>query len=97
MIVHKLTNTSMPQVQTHRGFRKIATMSCHVLDFPCGSDGKESICKARDPGLIPGLGRSPGEEKWQSTPVFLPREFHRHRSLVGYSPWGHKELDTTEL
>ena len=29
--------------------------------FPDGSDGKESACNASDPGLIPGLGRSPGE------------------------------------
>ena len=29
--------------------------------YPCGSDGKESSCNARDPGSIPGLGRSPGE------------------------------------
>jgi len=35
-------------------------------------------------------------KEWQPTPVFLPREFHRQRSLVGYSPWGHKELDITE-
>ena len=28
--------------------------------------------------------------------LFLPREFHGQRSLVGYSPWGHKELDVTE-
>ena len=34
--------------------------------------------------------------KWQPTPVLLPRKFHGWRSLVGYSPWGHKELDTTE-
>ena len=32
-----------------------------VLGFPSGSDGKASVCNARDPGLIPGLGRSPGE------------------------------------
>ena len=36
------------------------------------------------------------EKAWQPTPVFLPGEFHRHRSLVGYSPWGPKESDTTE-
>ena len=30
-------------------------------DFPGGSEGKESACNARDPGLIPGSGRSPGE------------------------------------
>ena len=33
-----------------------------VLGFPGGSDGKESACKSGDLGLIPGLGRSPGEE-----------------------------------
>ena len=33
---------------------------------------------------------------WQPTPVFLPGEFHGQRSLVGYSPWGCKESDTTE-
>ena len=30
------------------------------------------------------------------TPEFLPGEFHGQRSLAGYSPWGHKESDTTE-
>ena len=35
-------------------------------------------------------------EKWQPTPVFLPGESHGQRSLVGYSPWGHKESDMTE-
>ena len=38
--------------------------------FPGGLDGKESACNAGDPGLIPGLGRSPGEE-WLPAPVFL--------------------------
>ena len=35
--------------------------------------------------------------KWQPTPVFLTGECHGGRGLVGYSPWGSKELDTTEL
>ena len=34
--------------------------------------------------------------KWQPSPVFLPGKFHGQKSLVGYSPWGHKESDTTE-
>ena len=34
--------------------------------------------------------------KWQPTPVFLPGEPHGQRSLAGYSPWTHKELDMTE-
>ena len=32
----------------------------------------------------------------QPTPIFLPGESHGQRSLVGYSPWGHRESDTTE-
>ena len=35
--------------------------------------------------------------KWQPLPVFLPGEFHGQRSLAGYSPGAHKQLDTTEL
>ena len=46
--------------------------------------------------MIPGLERSPLEKGVVTTPVFLPGEFHGQRSLVGYSPWGHKESDTTE-
>ena len=34
--------------------------------------------------------------QWQPTPVFLPGESHGQRSLASYSPWGQKELDTTE-
>ena len=56
-----------------------------------------------DVGLIPGSKRSPEKKKkipwrreWQPTPVFLPIESHGQRSLVSYSPWGHKESDTPE-
>ena len=38
----------------------------------------------------------PYKREWQPTTVFLPAEFHRQRSLEGYSPWGHKESDMTE-
>ena len=38
----------------------------------------------------------PRGRKWQPTPVFLPGKFHEQKSLVGYSPWGHKESDTRE-
>ena len=50
----------------------------------------------RDPSSIPGSGRFPWRRKWQPTSVFLHREAHGQRSLVGYSPWGCKESDTTE-
>ena len=46
---------------------------------------------------VPSLGREdPWRRKWQPTPIFLPGESHGWRSLVGYSPRGHKESDTTE-
>ena len=39
----------------------ISRVAVPIGSFPGGSDGKESICNAGDPGSIPGLGRSPGE------------------------------------
>ena len=56
------------------------------MGFPGGSDGKASTCNAEDLGLV----------AWKPTPVFLSGEFQGQRSLAGYSPWGLKELDTTE-
>ena len=55
-----------------------------------------NVGDAGDMGLIPGVERPSWSRKWQPTPVFLPGKFHGQRSLVGYSPWGHKELDKTE-
>ena len=51
------------------------------MSFLCGSAGKESPCSAGDLGLIPGLGRSPGEKEKLLTPVFWPGEFHGLCSL----------------
>ena len=45
---------------------------------------------------LPAMQETPWRRKWQPTPVFLPGESHGRRSLVGYSPRGRKELDTTE-
>ena len=42
------------------------------------------------------VGKIPWRRAWQPTPVSLPGESHGQRSLVGYSPWGCKELDVTE-
>ena len=58
--------------------------------------GKESPCSAGAPGSIPGSEKTPWRRAWQPTPGFLPGESHGQRSLVGYSPPGHRELDRTE-
>ena len=47
-------------------------------------------------GSIPGLG-DPLEKEMATHSIFLPEESHGQRSLAGYSPWGHKELDMTEV
>ena len=60
------------------------------MGFPCGSAGEEFICNAGDLGLIPGLGRSPGE--WKGYPL----QYSGLENSMDYSPWGHKESDTTE-
>ena len=45
-------------------------VTIYILEFPGGSDGKESACKAEDPGLISGSGRSPGERHGNTVQYF---------------------------
>ena len=65
-------------------------------DFPGGSDSKASACNVGDPGFDPWVRKITWRRKWQPTPVLLPGKSHGGKNLVGYSPWGHKELDMTE-
>ena len=58
---------------------------------------KSSSASAGDASLIPVVGKVPWRKAWQPTPVFLPRKSQAQRSMAGYSSWGHKELDTTEV
>ena len=48
------------------------------------------------PGFDPWFWKIPWRRDWLPTPVFWPEEFHGQRRLANYSPWGHKESDTTE-
>ena len=54
-----------------------------------------SYCSCRS-GFNPWVRKIPWRRKWQPTPVLLPGKSHRQRSIVAYSPWGHKESDMTE-
>ena len=58
--------------------------------------GKESTCQCRRRRFDPRLRKISWKRKWQPTPVFLPRKSLGQRSLVCYSPRGHKESDATE-
>jgi len=67
---------------------RVRALFCFVLFF--------SSFNAGDQGSIPGWRKIPWRRKWHPTPVFLPGKSYGWRSLAGYSPWGHKESDTTE-
>ena len=67
----------------------------NTCGLPYSSDGKES--GAMQEIQVSSLGQEDPLEKEMAThPVFLPRKFHGLRSLVGYSPWGRKDSDTTD-
>ena len=59
------------------------------LGFPGSSDVKDSRCN-------PWVLKIPWKREWLPTPIFLPGESYGERSLVGYSPWGHKESETAK-
>ena len=61
------------------------------ISFPGGSVVKNLPANTGDMGLIPGLGRSPGEENTTHSSI-LDWEIHGQKSLVGYSPWGQKRV-----
>ena len=73
----------------NRGEGRRFTYLSHYMGFPGSSDGKKSACSARDLGLIPGLGRSPGEGTGNLLQYsYLENSMDR--------PWGRKESDTVE-
>ena len=68
--------------------------------FPGGPNGKEPTCQCKRQkrnGFSSLIDKIPWRRAWQPTPVFLPGESNGQRSLAGYSPWGRKESDMTEV
>ena len=63
--------------------------------FPSGSNDRICLQCGR-PRFSAWVGTIPRRREWLLTPVFLPGKFYGQRNLMGYSPWGHKESDTTE-
>ena len=68
----------------------------HDKGLPRQLSGKESACQCKRHRFNPWVGKIPWRRIWQPTAVFCCGEFHGQRSLVGYSPWDHKESDMTE-
>ena len=67
-----------------------------IKGVPDGSAGNESACNAGDLCSIPGSVRSPGEGKGYPLQYSCLENLQGQRNLVGYSPWGRKDLDTAE-
>ena len=92
----------MVSVQCQRSMPTTPETSAALLTtrgFPGGTAGKESACQRRRSkrgGFNHWVRKILWRRKRQPTLVVLPEEPHGQRSLAGYSPWGHKELDTTE-
>ena len=80
-------------------YSKVLCWVWWIRGFPGGTSGKEPTCQCRrwkKHGFNPWVGETPRRRRWQLIPVFLPGESQGQRSLAGYSPRGHIELDTTE-
>ena len=70
-----------------------------VVGFPSGAGGKRTwlpVQEMKRCGFSPWVRKIPRRRARQPTPVFLPGESHGQRSLMGYSPWSHKESGTAE-
>ena len=68
--------------------------------FPGGASGKEPACQCRRYKrcwLDHWIRKIPWKRAWQPTSVFMPGESYGQKSLAGYSPWGGKESDRTEM
>ena len=78
------------QCSLHCSPGSIPSQGSTSLGFSGGSAAKESTCNVGDRGLIPGLGRSPGEG------IGYPRQYSGLENSMDCSPWGHKESDMSK-
>ena len=89
-------NYHLQRILEHLSNLYIAICSNCGKGSPGSSARKESTCSAGDLGLIPGLGRALGGEHSNPLQYYSLEKPHGQRSLMGYSPRGHKESDRTE-
>ena len=102
--IHKLSNSkykmmNLRHTHTHTLHRQAhihMRMCTHLPTLNTAFSGKESACQYRRGRFNPWVGKIPWRSKWQPTPVFLPGKSHGQKSLLGHSPWGHKESDMIE-
>ena len=90
-LTRKDTNSSQMYFYIYATPIKTASSFLFVFSYD------KNICLAmKKTEFNPWIRRIHWRKEWQSTPVFLPGEFHGQKSLAGYSPWGCKESDMTK-
>ena len=97
MFASPLSFTLEGEVSQHIG--GLTRWSLH-RDLPGGTGGKKPTCRCRRHKIHRfdcWVGKILWRKEQQPIPVFLPGKFHGQRSLAGYSSWGQKESDTTEV
>ena len=88
----------LQSVGSQRVRHDCSDLSCTTFTWlPRWLSSKKSTCQCRRPWFDAWVWRIPWRRKWQPTQVFLPGTFHGQRRLVGYTLWGRKGSDTTEL
>ena len=95
---HRTVAVSPDVAKDRRLFHRLEAphkRSASNCGLPWWLRGKESTCRCSLLGFDPWVGKIPWRWKWPLTPVLLPGKSPGQRSLVGYSPWGHKESDMT--
>ena len=73
----------------------LATAAARILGLSQVAQWYRIFLQSRKLGFHPWVRKIPWSKKWQPTQVFLLRKSNGQRSLLGYSPWGHKESDAT--
>ena len=86
------TNVTLPPLKYCLSKSWPVTLKQKKSGLPWWRSGKESTSQCRRRGVGPWVGKVFWRRKWQPTPVFLPGESHRQRSLVGYRPLSHKRV-----
>ena len=87
---------SMDSPWGHKESDMTEPLSLILLGLPWWLRGYSVCLQCGRPGFNPWVEKIPWRRKWHPIPVLLPGKSHEWRSVVGYSPWGRKELDTTE-
>ena len=88
--------TALPVKVTWHPTKSVPNLIGESVSLLPGKSQTLRYLRTQEERNLPKLKAQSGRRQWHPTPVLLPRKSHGRKSLVGCSPWGHSELDTTE-